>query len=74
MSLTTSEAPCGALGCKQRAPKVLSANFGFPYGGRAAFHDGPEGDGRTVRETVNDQVDTWRKNGTPFEPAGKRWI
>lgn len=72
MAETTAHIDCPE-GCGS-IPKVLSANFNFPYGGRTAFHDGPEHDGRTVRETVNDQVAEWKRTGTPFEPAGARWI
>jgi hypothetical protein len=35
-----------------RSAKVLGGAFHFPYGGRGAFHDGPDGTGETVRETA----------------------
>jgi hypothetical protein len=56
-----------------RCPKVVGSNLQFTYG-RENFHDGPEGDGATVRETG----DRWRKEFTERtgrEAVGSaRWV
>lgn len=72
MSTTTPQHPC--LDCAQPSFKVLTLTVHYPYGGRSAFHDGPEGDGHTVRETVQHWKDDWDSAGVKYEPSGTRWI
>ena len=52
-----------------RADKVLGAAIHFPYGGRAAFHDGPDGTGETVRETGERWQAEARAAGLSPEPV-----
>lgn len=73
MAETTRTAHCPV--CYELSPKYIGRmNVAYPYGGRAAFKDGPEGDGHTVRETTEKWVEGWEASGTPYEPSGTRWV
>lgn len=71
MADTTPTFPCDV--CGDSALKVLGAAFQYPYGGRAAFHDGPEHDGQTVRETTKRWQEGWKAAGINYE-SKTRWI
>ena len=71
MRLAAAPAVCF---CGQPAARVFNASFQF-RNGRETFHDGPEHDGRTVRETAEDWRRRFREDtGRDPDPMGSRWI
>jgi hypothetical protein len=55
MASTTPRHPCPTEPCEFDSPKVLSGHLQFSYG-RDQFHDGPMGDGLSLREAERKAV------------------
>lgn len=72
MAETTRTAHCTTCGGGE-CPKVLGGHLHFTYG-RDQFHDGPMGDGQTLRETQRDWLTSARAAGLEPEGVGYRHI
>lgn len=49
--------------------KIRGVSFGFPYGGKDTWHNGP-----TITETIRETKEKAAINGYTAEPVGTRWV